>query len=138
MKSAVGQRFPRKLSDAFALCAVCLLLQSFGDDAGVASFALAKPSAHASSKSVPLDEKAMRLVDLLAHNPELMNLDYLRYNLGYPAKYSAGIGTKTYYWHSFQSGKDEVPQAELTQMLDSKNRVTEPRFAWICPHPMLN
>jgi hypothetical protein len=121
MNLAFGSRFSRKFGCVATASAVCLLLQGFGlsGDGALAAWA----------KTVPLDADAMKLVDMLSHHPELMNVDYLRYNLGYPVKTTVGLGSKTYYWHSFLAGKSNVvPHSELTQTLDSKGRVVKATY----------
>jgi hypothetical protein len=124
MNLAFGQRFSRKFGCIATASAACLLLQGFGPFGGLVEGPIA-----AWAKTVPLDEEAMKLVDKLAHNPELMNVDYLRYNLGYPVKTTATMGNRTYYWHSLVAGKNNVvPHSELTQTLDSKGRVIKANY----------
>ncbi len=113
-----------KLSTMVAASAVCLW-QSFAPFGQIASAY--------GSKTRPLDEDAVKLVEKLSHHPELMNLNYLRYNLGYPVKTQVGLSSKIYYWHSLQAGVDKIPHSELTQILDQKGRVTNATFRMDLP-----
>jgi hypothetical protein len=124
MNRAFGRRFSRKIGCLATASAACLLLQGLGTFGAFGDGPLA-----AWAKTVPLDEESMKLVDKLAHNPELMNVDYLRYNLGYPVKTTATSGSRIYYWHSLVAGKNNVvPHSELTQTLDGKGRVVKANY----------